>query len=133
MKFPLIIMILENHLIEKLQLSTIISPLRLQKISNLIQNLRPWQSASSAQTGLNGRKQSRQNCTRSRNERYSHRLYLLLETFFSVGSKWVFVHKGNENKEVVRYKARLVAQGFTQRPGIDFDETYSPVRSGITF
>ena len=34
---------------------------------------------------------------------------------------------------MVKYKARLVAQGFTQRPGIDFDETYSLVMSGITF
>jgi hypothetical protein len=34
---------------------------------------------------------------------------------------------------VVRYKARLVAQGFTQRSGVDFNETYSPVMSGITF
>ena len=34
---------------------------------------------------------------------------------------------------MVRYKARLVAQGFAQRPDIDFDETYSPVMSGITF
>jgi hypothetical protein len=33
---------------------------------------------------------------------------------------------------VVRYKARLVAQGFMQRPGIDYDETYSTVMSGIT-
>jgi len=34
---------------------------------------------------------------------------------------------------VVRYKARPVAQGFSQRPGIDYDETYSTVMSGITF
>ena len=34
---------------------------------------------------------------------------------------------------MVRYKARLVAQGFTQRPDIDFNETYSLVMSGITF
>jgi hypothetical protein len=34
---------------------------------------------------------------------------------------------------VVRYKARLVAQGFTQRPVVYFNETYSLVMSGITF
>jgi len=50
-----------------------------------------------------------------------------------VGFKWVFVRKWNENNEVVRYKVRLVAQGFTQRPGIDYNETYYPVMSGITF
>jgi len=50
-----------------------------------------------------------------------------------VGYKWVFVHKRNENNKVVRYKARLVAQGFTQRPGVDFNETYSSVMSEITF
>jgi len=33
---------------------------------------------------------------------------------FPMGFKWVFVQKRNENNEVVRYKARLVAQGFTQ-------------------
>jgi hypothetical protein len=33
----------------------------------------------------------------------------------------------------VRYKTRLVAQGFTQRLDIDFNETYSPVMNGITF
>ena len=38
-----------------------------------------------------------------------------------------FVQKRNENGEIVRYKARLVAQGFSQRPGIVFEETYSLV------
>ena len=50
-----------------------------------------------------------------------------------VGYKWVFMRKRNDKNEVVRYKARLVAQGFSQRPDIDFDETYSPVMDGITF
>jgi hypothetical protein len=50
-----------------------------------------------------------------------------------VGFKWVFVRKRDANNEVVRYKARLVAQGFTQRPDIDYDETYSPVMSGTMF
>jgi hypothetical protein len=52
---------------------------------------------------------------------------------YHVGFKCVFIQKRNENIEVVRYKARLVAQGFTQRPDIDFNETYSPVMNGITF
>ena len=50
-----------------------------------------------------------------------------------VGYKWVFIHKRSENNEMARYKARLVAQSFTQRPGVDFNEIYSPVMSGITF
>jgi hypothetical protein len=52
---------------------------------------------------------------------------------FLVGFKWVFIQKRNENNEVVRYQARLVTQGFTQRPDIYFNETYSPVMNGITY
>ena len=33
----------------------------------------------------------------------------------------------------MRYKAHLVTQCFSQRPGIDYDETYSPVMDAITF
>ena len=49
-----------------------------------------------------------------------------------VGYKWVFVRKRNEKNEIVRYKARLVAQGFSQRPGFDYNVTYSPVVDIIT-
>jgi hypothetical protein len=50
-----------------------------------------------------------------------------------VGYKWVFVRKRNKKNEIIRYKARLVAQGFSQRPGIDYEEIYSPVIDAITF
>ncbi|KAI3706449.1 hypothetical protein L6452_24198 [Arctium lappa] len=50
-----------------------------------------------------------------------------------VGHKWVFIRKHNEKNEIVRYKARLVAQGFSQRPGIDYEETYSFVVDATTF
>lgn len=44
-----------------------------------------------------------------------------------VGCKWVFTEKTDLNGEVTKYKARLVAQGFKQIAGVDFEETYSPV------
>lgn len=50
-----------------------------------------------------------------------------------VGYKWVFVRKRNEHGEIVRYKARLVAQGFSERSGIDYGETYSHVVDANTF
>ncbi|KAL4348382.1 hypothetical protein GQ457_17G011120 [Hibiscus cannabinus] len=45
----------------------------------------------------------------------------------TIGTKWVFRNKLDESGNIVRNKARLVAQGYTQEEGIDFDETYAPV------
>ncbi|KAK9044876.1 hypothetical protein V6N11_058767 [Hibiscus sabdariffa] len=45
----------------------------------------------------------------------------------TVGCKWIFVVKYNSNGGVERYKARLVARGFTQTYGLDFIETFAPV------
>ena len=43
------------------------------------------------------------------------------------------MRKQNEKNEIVKYKVRRMAQGFSQRPGIDYDETYSLVVYVITF
>ena len=44
-----------------------------------------------------------------------------------IGTKWVFRNKQDQDRIVVRNKARLVAQGYTQVEGLDFGETYAPV------
>jgi hypothetical protein len=44
-----------------------------------------------------------------------------------VTGKWIFMHKFNADGTLSRYKARWVLRGFTQRPGIYYDETFSPV------
>jgi hypothetical protein len=44
-----------------------------------------------------------------------------------IGTKWVFQNKQDKNSVVTRNKGRLVAQGFTQVEGLDFEETYAPV------
>ena len=40
-----------------------------------------------------------------------------------IGTKWIFKNKSDEHGIVTRNKSRLVAQGYTQVEGVDFDET----------
>ncbi|GJX75008.1 putative ribonuclease H-like domain-containing protein [Tanacetum coccineum] len=45
----------------------------------------------------------------------------------AIGTKWVFRNKKDERGIVIKNKARLVSQGYTQEEGIDYDEVFAPV------
>ena len=44
-----------------------------------------------------------------------------------IGTRWVFRNKENEDGKVVTNKSRIVAKGYFQEAGIDFEESFAPV------
>jgi hypothetical protein len=50
----------------------------------------------------------------------------------TIGSKWIFKTKLDSNGNIERRKARLVAQGFSQKFGIDYHDVFAPVARTVT-
>jgi hypothetical protein len=60
-------------------------------------------------------------------ENHTWELTELLRGCRAIGLKWVFKQKKDESGAVIKNKARLIAKGYVQQDGVDFDEIFAPV------
>ncbi|GKD99801.1 retrovirus-related pol polyprotein from transposon TNT 1-94, partial [Tanacetum coccineum] len=63
------------------------------------------------------------------NQFYRNKVWTLVPLPYgktAIGSKWVFRNKKDEHGMTTKNKARLVAQGYSQEEGIDYDESFAP-------
>jgi hypothetical protein len=44
-----------------------------------------------------------------------------------VTSKWIYKIKHTANGSIEKYKARFIARGFSQKEGVDYEETFAPI------
>ena len=68
-------------------------------------------------------------CTKEYNTLMGYHTWTLVErppNTNIIGSHWMFQVKHDNHRQLNRYKAQLVVQGFSQVPGLDFNETYAP-------
>ena len=61
---------------------------------------------------------------------YTNKVWTLVdppEGIKPIGCKWIFKKKTDMEGNVITYKARLMAKGYRQKQGVDYDKTFSPV------
>ena len=61
---------------------------------------------------------------------YANQVWTLVnppEGIIPIGCKWIYKRKIGADRKVNTYKARLIAKGFCQRQGVDYEETFSSV------
>lgn len=64
---------------------------------------------------------------KSLNDRNTWEILNKPENINCIGSKWVYKVKTDSSGKIIRYKARVVAQGFSQKKDVDYSESYAPV------